>query len=312
MADFLTHDLFGRMVEREAPDAVREAAENCPEAFRWGLQGPDILFFRQLWKDGGPFHYLGNRMHSQETDRLFAAMADHIRRQSGEKKKPLLAYFYGFFCHYALDSEIHPYVYALQRKGMAQRPDLSGGTLHCRIETDIDIALYDRWEGRQISEYHPYEGHHLPTGQKWIIGELYETVLLEVYGEVLPAEETAHAFADMLLVEDLLYRRGRELDTAAGYIGLIRAEWSDFTSHVKVRVPAWDALNLKKRGWRSPDEPEILRRDSVLDIICLAEEKALGLMERYARMFEGGEWGVLHYPVAFDNGNRRVNSPAAG
>lgn len=306
MADFLTHDLFGMMVEREAPAAVREAAERCPEAFRWGFQGPDILFFRQLWNGGGPFHRLGNRMHSEWTDRLFAAMTEHIRRQTGEKREVLLAYFYGFLCHYALDSEIHPYVYALQRKGMERNPHVSGGVIHCQIETDIDIALYDRWEGRDIAEYHPYDGHHLPTGQKWIIGELYETVLLEVYGEVLPAEETAHSFADMLLVEDLLYRRGRELQKAARCAGLVRPEWSDVSSHLKTHIPAWDALNLKKRGWRSPDEPERLRRESVLEIICLAEEKVLGLMDRYARMFAGEEWGVLHYPVSFDNGNHHA------
>ena len=63
MADFLTHDLFGDMVRKEAPVEVRELAGQYPEAYRWGLQGPDILFFRSLWKEGGPFHHAAGRMH---------------------------------------------------------------------------------------------------------------------------------------------------------------------------------------------------------------------------------------------------------
>ncbi|MGI5893487.1 MAG: zinc dependent phospholipase C family protein [Candidatus Merdivicinus sp.] len=306
MADFLTHKLFGDIVGREAPIDVRQLTEIYPEAFRWGFQGPDPLFFRQHWKEGGRYHKLGNRMHREHIDEMFDAMANHIRRQSGTKKEVLLAYFYGFLCHYALDSEIHPYVYALQKKGMERNPSVSGGVIHCQIETDVDIALYERWEGRQIEEFHPYEGHHLPTGQKWMIGELYETVMLEVYGEVLPAEEIAHSFADMLLTEDFLYRRGKKLGKAAYLAGLVRPEWSDFVSHAKIAAPYWDALNLKKRGWRNPDEPEMLRHESVLEIIAIAEEKALHLMERYVRMFAGEEWGMVHYPVSFDNGNQHI------
>ncbi len=305
MADFLTHDLFGNLVKDQAPIAVQECAEKYPEAFRWGFQGPDILFFRSLWKDGGPYHYAANRMHSEFTDQMFAAMTEHIRRQETEKKEVMLAYFYGFLCHYALDSSIHPYVYALQKKGEQRNPDASAGTIHCQIETDIDMALYSRWEGREITDFHPYDGHHLPTGQQWIIGDLYETVMLEVYGEVVPAEEVAHSFADTLLVEDILYRQGKKLQKAAFAMGLIKPKWSDFASHAKISLPSWDALNLKKRGWRNPDEPEILRKDSVLEIIQQAENKALELMDAYSRMFDGQQWGILHYPVSFDNGNHK-------
>ncbi len=305
MADFLTHKMFGELVGKQAPFSVQDVASQYPEAFRWGFQGPDILFYRQLWKEGGPFHHLGNRMHSELIDAMFDAMACHIRRQSGSKQEVLLAYFYGFLCHYGLDSEIHPYVYSLQKKGVEKNPGINPGVIHCQIETDIDAALYARWEGKNITEFHPYVGHHLPDGQKWIIGELYETVFLEVYGEVLPAAEVVSSFADMLLTEDVLYRRGKLLGRAAYAAGLIRPEWSDFVSHAKIGQPYWDALNLKKRGWRNPDEPEVLRHDSVPDLIENAEIRVLGYMEQYEEMFAGSSWGILHYPVSFDWGNSR-------
>ena len=79
----------------------------------WGCQGPDPLFYRKILL-GSPLHKLGNRMHSEKTDELFAALSRAVRDLSGDAQEIAAAYFYGFVCHYALDSEIHPYVYCRQ------------------------------------------------------------------------------------------------------------------------------------------------------------------------------------------------------
>lgn len=53
-------------------------------------------------------------MHSEKTDELFAALSRAVRDLSGDAQEIAAAYFYGFVCHYALDSQIHPYVYCRQ------------------------------------------------------------------------------------------------------------------------------------------------------------------------------------------------------
>ncbi len=302
MADFLTHDMLGTEVIRSAPPRIRERLEEYPEAFRWGCQGPDPLFFRRLWEGGGPYHPLANRMHTQDTAGLFTAMAQYVTGLKGWAREVCSAYLDGFLCHYSLDSEIHPYVYYLQRQGEARNPGVSDGTIHCQIETDIDIALYAVRGGRDISDFAPADGHRLPRQQKEQIARMLSAVILQVYGENFPEEEAAASFGDTLFVEEQLYRRGRGLAHIAFAAGLIRPAWSDFVSHAKVSKPEWDCLNLRRRGWRNPDHPQVLRHDSVPQILETARQKTLSLAAEYEDMLASGQVRPVEFPVSFGNG----------
>ena len=128
MADFVSHHLFGEQAQSVFPAPVQELTRKHPVSFRWGCQGPDPLFYRKILL-GSPLHKLGNRMHSEKTDELFAALSRAVRDLSGDVQEIAAAYFYGFVCHYALDSEIHPYVYCRQAQFCTENPKLSGGTL---------------------------------------------------------------------------------------------------------------------------------------------------------------------------------------
>ena len=74
MADFVSHHLFGGQALAVFPASVQALAHARPACFFWGCQGPDPLFYRRIWL-GSPLHKLGNRMHSEKTDELFAAVA---------------------------------------------------------------------------------------------------------------------------------------------------------------------------------------------------------------------------------------------
>ena len=89
-------------------------------------------------------------MHSEKTDELFAALSRAVRDLSGDAQEIAAAYFYGFVCHYALDSEIHPYVYCRQVQFCTENPKLSASAVHSRIESDIDYLLYERACHRQV------------------------------------------------------------------------------------------------------------------------------------------------------------------
>ena len=137
MADFVSHHLFGRQALTVFPAPAQRAAACRPACFFWGCQGPDPLFYRKILL-GSPLHKLGNRMHSEKTDELFAALSRAVRDLSGDAQEIAAAYFYGFVCHYALDSEIHPYVYCRQVQFCTENPKLSASAVHSRIESDID------------------------------------------------------------------------------------------------------------------------------------------------------------------------------
>ena len=93
MADFVSHHLFGRQALTVFPAPAQRAAACRPACFFWGCQGPDPLFYRKILL-GSPLHKLGNRMHSEKTDELFAALArnavagkDFVMKTTGESTR---------------------------------------------------------------------------------------------------------------------------------------------------------------------------------------------------------------------------------
>ena len=88
MAEFVSHHLFGRQALTVFPAPAQRAAACRPACFFWGCQGPDPLFYRKILL-GSPLHKLGNRMHSEKTDELFAALSRAVRDLSGDAQERL-------------------------------------------------------------------------------------------------------------------------------------------------------------------------------------------------------------------------------
>ena len=209
MADFVSHHLFGRQALTVFPAPAQRAAACRPACFFWGCQGPDPLFYRKILL-GSPLHKLGNRMHSEKTDELFAALSRAVRDLSGDAQEIAAAYFYGFVCHYALDSEIHPYVYCLQVQFCTENPKLSASAVHSRIESDIDylstLAGYVHWKltGKRVlgvgeasgmfpidSKTKDYDQNMVETFDKLIAPKGYSWKLRDILPQVLVAGEPA-------------------------------------------------------------------------------------------------------------------------
>lgn len=218
MADFVSHHLFGRQALTVFPAPAQRAAACRPACFFWGCQGPDPLFYRKILL-GSPLHKLGNRMHSEKTDELFAALSRAVRDLSGDAQEIAAAYFYGFVCHYALDSEIHPYVYCRQAQFCTENPKLSASAVHSRIESDIDYLLYERACHRPITEFDPEERYQLSPVEQAVLSVVLHAVLKTVYGADVSTHELRRSFTEMTSWESFLYSESR-----AVYRGAKKAE----------------------------------------------------------------------------------------
>ena len=49
MPAFVTHELFGTQVFSQLDEEIQEMLEMNPAPYFWGLQGPDLLFFRDAF-----------------------------------------------------------------------------------------------------------------------------------------------------------------------------------------------------------------------------------------------------------------------
>ena len=252
---------------------------------------------------GSPLHKLGNRMHSEKTDELFAALSRAVRDLSGDAQEIAAAYFYGFVCHYALDSQIHPYVYCRQVQFCTENPKLSASAVHSRIESDIDYLLYERACHRPITEFDPEERYQLSPVEQAVLSVVLHVVLKTVYGADVSTHELRRSFTEMTSWESFLYSESRAVYRGAKKAEALLGRGALLTGHMKLERPMWDALNLAHQPWHNLWKPDEIRTDSVPELFGLARIRAAALAGQYAAQFDAGWLMHYHFDEPFDSGN---------
>lgn len=300
MADFIAHDLLGEYALRVFPAAAQREAALHPAAFRWGLQGPDPLFFHKVYR-GSPLHQTGARLHEEKTDALFAVFAESVNRLTGSAHHIAAAYFYGFLCHYALDSTLHPYIYCRQHECLTAMPNENPNTIHFQIESDIDCALFDKFKGDHLRL--PVEAYQLTDEETAVLAVILHHLIHRVLHEDVPTRELRPSFAKMLAYQRLFFQGGRVLRSPARMVERILKKGALLTSHIKVGLPQWDALNESHSAWCNLWQPDIICTESVLDLFELARDKAAELASSYSAQFDSGWMLNLSYYNPFDFGN---------
>lgn len=137
------HELFGKMVYRRCGGEIKGLIERNREAYRIGLHGPDILFYRHpFWKN--KVNRMGHELHKKEA-KIFFERGRILYQGSGDEK--VLTYLLGFFCHFMLDSTCHPYISEYMKKRRVR---------HDEIETDFDRELMEV-TGKDPGSFRPAE-----------------------------------------------------------------------------------------------------------------------------------------------------------
>lgn len=264
--------------------AAGEAAGVTPadlSAFILGAQGPDPLFTLGMFPlslKSKPLPY-GGMLHKRRTGAFLAT----LMRRAKDCGTAERAYAMGFLTHYALDSTVHPYVYAhsLNASGEYSSP--------------VHMTLEKRWD----SIYYRADGHRgtpvaMPCAEEtravWpAVARLWAAAFAETFGDEAPSEsqiltalsDTARAnrlthspagvkYALMWLVERLI-----------GRPGLI-------TSQITPRfVPKADLTNERRLPWRAPAQPDIPRDEGLSDLYGAAVRRAGSLLRAAADFYDG-------------------------
>ena len=112
MPDIISHWLLGKRILNEP--GFKELFHHIDkEAFIWGCQGPDVLFFHRMmpWQSGSLRKY-GSSVHSGNPSMLFNSLAKVCRYCSDRLDFNLiLSYCIGFCSHYCYDRLVHPFVH---------------------------------------------------------------------------------------------------------------------------------------------------------------------------------------------------------
>ncbi|MDP4152717.1 MAG: zinc dependent phospholipase C family protein [Bacillota bacterium] len=227
MPAFVTHKLFGDDLLTVLPEKLRKIIEKEYAAYFWGLQGPDLLFY----KKGLKLPLLGNLMHREKTDELLSYLQSYVCKHADSKDyQILLSYVIGFMCHYSLDVCVHPVIYSMQlEKGNGER------AYHHRIESDLDTVLFDLRSGFPVRIFRIEKELFLDDFSMNCIARLYKCVLSDVYGIKINERKIVKCFSDTVFFIRLCVKSSPTLTCVLKTFERIAGQHYLFSSHLRLK-----------------------------------------------------------------------------
>ena len=266
MPNICTHLVFGAQVA----EAVQKPQESLGELYFLGCLGPDYYFYDRLPPTPFVPHRKkhGNVLHGLDCGMLFDALAAHA-------DPSLRPYLYGFLTHIALDSTVHPYIEAEHR-----------GSAHSRFEGVIDSVVY-----AQTKNAFPYRRLLFAKPDVTPVDALLADVSAALCGENVKGAYT-RSFRKYTRLIPLMFdpksrryrflRFGERLFKRPGIV-------SDFLIGPGHEDPE-DCMNLSRKSWISPWEPDRVRDESVPMLL----DKAKALAAALITAFDAGDDETLH------------------
>ncbi len=279
MPAIITHDTFGQEVYGKLFELIG-GSRNEAEAFLLGNQGPDPLFYSVASPLLAPVHRLGSIMHSEQPTALLSALRDTIVAADEDARPVARAYALGFLCHYLLDSNAHPLVYAQQYALCdAGEPGLTradGHEVHALIESELDeVALFTR-RGKTIASFNPARDIlHASERVLKITSVQYEAIASKAYGIAVPADAFGRSVKLFRLVQGLFYSPSGFKHNVLGRVEMLVRPYSFYRamSHRNVELSQSQFDNHEHARWTNPFTKEE-STESFWDIFERAEQKA--------------------------------------
>ena len=284
MPALITHDMFGHDIHEKIAETIGSGREEVL-AFLLGNQGPDPLFYAIASPRLRGLAALGHRMHAENPEALIAAFRQAASLLSVTEVITGRAYVLGFLCHYALDSVLHPLVYAqlyeLCDAGIEGLSRDDAGEVHAVIESELDELVLSVRRRTTIAAFHPAKQILLATPRvERIVSHLYANATRLAYGIKIPLDGYAQTLH--------LYRRALKLLYSPRNIKrtVVVAVEERFRPYSFYRAMSMRNLHLEEsdfdnhehRPWENPFTHEV-STDSFWDLYDKAQKLAIAGIE---------------------------------
>lgn len=304
MPSLVTHHHFAVMVEHAAEPDLARACHLSPIAYRWGAQGPDILFYHNA-PFGSRTALLGHRMHREHIAPAFLAL---VRAAARLKDPAALSYALGFCTHYCLDRRTHPYIQDTIDTLLMPHYQYDEDACHRLCEADLDAQVIENYIS---AEQERFEAFRLLDPQP-ITCRLVGKMLTEAGDAVFriqtsPAKVEA-AMRSMRTVYTLLHGGSDAARAQIKAVERLIGKPGLLSTMLRPRQPLpEDCANLSHRAWHKPHVPEVTRYDSFFELMEDAVPAALSLQRAvFTAYHRGTPLNPLFFPADY-NGNPLVN-----
>lgn len=257
MPALITHYLHARIIF----DSI-DNEKLSRQAFLLGAQGPDFLYYHRaapVIMRGKPLRSLGVQMHSIKSDTLFSKFAQYCTLHP--KDKIARSYAAGFLCHFLLDADAHPYVYAKQAQIIEdEHVKHLQSCVHFRIEHALDAIMLSK-----IDKLSPafFDYSTAVTNDERILSGCAKITAYVINSQMsvhVTPQQLIQGYRDLLKVQQLSCDGSgikHALVSGVEFVAMCPRTFSSFV-RTKRTDDAEDYANFSHRLWHNPfDEHDV-------------------------------------------------------
>ena len=159
----------------------------------------------------------------------------------------LKAYLIGFYCHYFLDSTLHPYVYFLTGRICERAPD-HPSAVHAKIEAELDSVFCAHFLHIPVSQFPVTRYFRIPEEDKNAISLWYQTLLKEVFRLPAGLKNIRHCFGDFSQLGAAFYAHPYILSGLGAFLSKLYQPAQIIAAHIKSpQAVSYTHLDVYKR-----------------------------------------------------------------
>lgn len=207
MPNLMAHYFFAQDLYNEFFETIGTGKDEY-DAFLLGSQGPDILFY--VFNPFLPKNPdLGHQFHQEKPTELLSALKECLSILDESEYAIGHAYAQGFLCHYALDSSVHPLVYAqvnaycdAGEEGLTRE---YASPVHVVMEAEFDEMMLWNRKRTTIRDFN-YAAEILQASQavQTVVNKMFVHLSLTVYQRVIPLRTFSEGLVSYRTVNHLL------------------------------------------------------------------------------------------------------------
>lgn len=293
MPSSMTHTYFGIDVYNKLDKKCKNKIKTSMEYFKLFCQGSDPFMFYNFFigKKAKEISQLQYIMHTDKTREFFIKTIKYIHNNKLNNNSAIMAYLYGYICHYYLDLYTHPFIY--YKGGKFNKKDKNTykyNGIHQRIEYAIDIYFIEKREKIKANEFkiykEIYDVHNLNLDLKNIIDATIQDVYdineaSKIYEDCIKYMRAFFRLAsyDRYGVKLKVYRIIDRL-TPNSIIKIQELSYSNKYKNIN------DYLNLDNKIWYCPWDKTKSYKSSFLDLYNRALDKSVKTIAEVTKMLE--------------------------
>lgn len=293
MPALLTHYLCGdEMVKSVDTPEIVKVIDSHRNLFNLGTQGPDIFFYHNAWPwaKGKSLSGIGSRLHHEKVKAFFDHAFEALERKKDEGKEKMLAYMYGYLCHYALDTHTHPYIYYKTGFAMDEKDDKKKyDAYHRKFEAEIDVIMTEEILKKRTHEILSHKLIAISDEEADLLARMYSWILKNLFGMDIPESDIRKAPKDMKNVTIALRDVIGIKKAVIGFIEKMADRHPLISNMIYPHKidKKLDHLNAAHSSWHYPWSLDAVQNNSFLELFNDAVKEAKNMCMAVNQYFNG-------------------------